>query len=119
MGGQSKIPMKDLRNRVNALRRKMALPLAVVRLRPVAEEFCLQWTAALACGQPAPQSHPLIGRVVGQGFRLPTFLALHNYLDRCRSRNTLPDCDELLRSLLPWAAARGLLGAPKGARLQE
>ncbi len=74
MSGKSKIPMKDLRNRVNALRRKMALPLAVVRLRPVAEEFCLQWTAALSCGQPAPQSHPLISRVVGQGFRLPTFL---------------------------------------------
>ena len=101
--------MSHLRNRVNALRRKMALPLAVVRLRPLAEEFCLRWTVAPSRRQPEPQSHLFISRVAQAGFRLPTFMAAHRYLERCRRQNSLPDCDELLRSLLPWAAARGLV----------
>ena len=99
--------MNDLRHRVNALRRKMALALAVVRLRPLAQEFCVQWAVAQSRRQPSPESHPFISRVVDAGLRLPTFMAAHNYLNRCRSRNTLPDCDELLRSLLPWSITLG------------
>ena len=104
--------MNDIRNRVNALRRKMALPLAVVRLRPLLQELCRQWAIALSRRQPAPQYHPFVSRIVRAGFRLPTFMPLHNLLNRHRGRNTLPDCDELLRCLLPWAATRGLITAP-------
>ena len=107
--------MNDLRRRVNALRRKMARKLAVVRLRRLAEEFCLQWTVARADRRPAPESHPFILRVVQAGFRLPTFMAAHNYLDRCRRQKTLPDCNALLRSLLPWSAALGPLDTPARA----
>ena len=102
--------MKDIRRRVNALRRKMALALAVVRLRPLAQEFCAQWDRALSDSRRLPQSHPFIRRVAQAGFRLPTFMAAHRYLERCRRQNALPNCYELLRSLLPWAAAFGPAG---------
>ena len=98
--------MHALRSRVNALRRRMALELAVVRLRRVAQEFCVQWTVARS------DSHPFVRRVVQAGFRLPTFMAVHNYLDRCRSQNATPDSDEIVRSLLPWSAALGLVDTP-------
>ena len=104
--------MNDLRHRVNALRRKMALALAVVRLRPLAQEFCAHWAVAQSRCQPSPKSHTFISRVVDAGLRLPTFMAAHNYLNRCRSRNTLPDCDQLLHSLLPWSATLGPFDTP-------
>ena len=104
--------MNDLRRRVNALRRKMALALAVVRLRPLARDFCVQWNVALSDHRPSPESRPFVRQVVDAGLRLPTFMAAHNYLKRCRSRNTLPDCDELLHTLLPWSAALGPVDTP-------
>ena len=97
--------MYDLRRRVNALRRKLAIPLAIVRLRRLAQEFCLQSTVARAERQPPPGSHPFIRRVVDAGFRLPTFMAVSQYLERCRTQNIIPDSYQLLRSLIPWAPA--------------
>ena len=104
--------MNALRSRVNALRRKMALELAVLRLRAVAQEFCVQWTVALSRRRPSPGSHPFIRSVVEAGFRLPTFMAAHKYLDRCRTQDTIPDSDQLLRSLLPWSATFGPVNTP-------
>ena len=97
--------MNALRSRVNALRRKMAIPLAIVRLRRLAQEFCLQSTVARADRRPAPEPHSFVRRVVDAGFHLPTFMAVHQYLDRCRTQNTIPDSGQLLRSLIPWAPA--------------
>ena len=102
--------MNDLRRRVNALRRKMARALAVVRLRPLAQEFCAQWDRALSDSRPLPEAHSFIRRVAQAGFRLPTFMAAHRYLERCRHQNALPGCHELLRALLPWSAALGPAG---------
>jgi hypothetical protein len=102
--------MNDLRRRVNALRRKMARALAVVRLRPLAQDFCAQWDSALSGSRPLPEPHSFIRRVAQAGFRLPTFMAAHRYLERCRRQNALPGCHELVRSLLPWSAAFGPAG---------
>ena len=97
--------MNDLKRRVNALRRKMALALAVVRLRRLADEFSLQWAAAIADRRPAPGFHPFVSQLVDAGFRLPTLMALHKNLDRCRRQNTIPRPEEIVRSLLPWYPA--------------
>ena len=64
--------MSDLRARVRALQRKMALELAVLRLRRLAEERCLQSLVARADRQPQPEPHAFIQRVVSSGFRLPS-----------------------------------------------
>ena len=101
-----------LRARVDALLHKLARPVAIVRLRRLADEFSLQWTVAIANRQSPPGSHPFIKRVADAGFRLTTFMALYNYLERCRSQNTIPGCNEIIRSLLPWSAALLPIGAP-------
>ncbi len=95
--------MNAVRARVYAVRRKMALPLAVLRLRRMADEFCLEWNVAIAYPRPLPETHPFIHRVVAAGFRLPNFMSVHRYLDRCRSRNTVPEAEDLLRVFLPWS----------------
>ena len=78
--------MNQIRSRINALRRKMALEISVVRLRPLADDFCLQWSVAVSDRRPPPDDHTFIRRVADAGFRLPTFMAAHRYLTRCLAR---------------------------------
>ena len=95
--------MRALRARVRALQRTLALELAVVRLRRLAGEFCLQSSVVRASGQLPPQPQAFIHRVASAGFRLPSFMAVHKYLERCRDKDILPDREDLLRSLIPWS----------------
>ena len=95
--------MRALQARVRALQRKMVKELAVVRLRRLSEEFCLESSVVRANGEPAPQPHAFIQGVASAGFRLPSFMAVHKYLERCRVKNILPDREDLLRSLIPWS----------------
>ena len=101
--------MKELRRRADALLRKMALPLAVVRLCPVAEEMCRQWEEAITQDQPAPDPLSFIRKVRGKGLRLPTFMAVHRYMEGCQRENRIPQPYEVIRALLPWNAARHLI----------
>ena len=95
--------MRALKARVRALQRILAKELAVVRLRRLSEEFCLQSSVGQVSGQTPPQPHVFIQRVASAGFRLPSFMAVHKYLERCRVKNILPDREDLLRSLIPWS----------------
>ena len=88
---------------MRALQRKLAKELAVVRLRRLSEEFCIESSAGQASGQPQPHPHAFIQRVASAGFRLPSFMAVHKYLERCRAKNVLPDREDLLHSLIPWS----------------
>ncbi len=113
--------LSQIRNRINALRRKYAIPLTVYRLRPLAEEFCQQWAVAQAGRKPAPESRPFIRKIASAGFRLSTFMELHKYLgtfmelhkylERRRHNNTRPDARKIIRCLLPRAAEQGCLEA--------
>ena len=93
--------LSSVRRRVDAIRRKLAVPLAILRLHRLANEFSLEWTVAIADRQPRPESHPFILRVAAAGFRLTTFMEVRKYLEGCRSQNTLPETYKLLRALLP------------------
>ena len=95
--------MRALRARVRALQRTMALELAVVRLRRLSEEFCIESSVGQASGQPPSHPHVFIQRVASAGFRLPSFMAVHKYLERCRVKDILPDREDLLRALVPWS----------------
>ena len=68
--------LSRIRNRIEALERKFAVPLAVVRLRPLAEKVCDEWAAAKAADKPLPKAQALIKRIADQrrpshDFRLP------------------------------------------------
>ena len=50
--------LSQLRRRVDALKRKLAVSLAVVQLRPIAEEFCDEWALAVSLGNEPPPVSP-------------------------------------------------------------
>ena len=100
--------MNQIRSRINALRRKMALEISHVRIRPMAEDYCLEWSVAATEGRPAPDDLAFI-RKVGAKFRLPTFMAAHQYLQQCLAEKIVPGVEHLLGALLPWAVVRGLV----------
>ena len=95
--------MRALQARVRTLQRILAPELAVVRLRRLSEEFCIESTVAHANGQLPSHPHAFIRRVAAAGFRLQSFMAVHKYLERCRDRNDLPDPEDLLHALIPWS----------------
>ena len=95
--------MRSLQARVRALQRILAPELAVVRLRRLSEEFCIESTVAHANGEPPSHPQAFIRRVASAGFRLSTFMAVHKYLERCRVNNNLPDREDLLHALIPWS----------------
>ena len=95
--------MGSLQARVRALQRILAKELAVVRLRRLSEEFYIEPSVVQASGQPPSHPHVFIQRVASVGARLPSFMAVHKYLERCRDRNDLPEREDLLRALIPWS----------------
>ena len=95
--------MRSLQARVRALQRILAPELAIVRLRRLSEEFCIESTVDQANGEPPSHPHAFIQRVASAGFRLQSFMAVHKYLERCRDRNDLPEREDLLRALIPWS----------------
>ena len=97
-----------IRSRINALRRKFALEISHVRLRPMVEDFCTESYAAAMDRKPLPDGRAFI-RKVGEKIRLPTFMAAHKYLEQCLKQKVVPGAENLLGALLPWATLRGLV----------
>ena len=97
--------MRALQARVRALQRTLAKKLAVVRLRRMPEEFCLQSSVDQANSRLPTHRHVFIQRVASAGFRLPSFMAAHKCLERRRAEDLLPDREDLLRSLNPLGRA--------------
>ena len=105
--------LSQIRRRVDALKRKFAIELAIVRLFPLAEDFSLHWAAEVTDHRPAPEIHPFIRRIADHGFRFHTFTALHHYLERCNNENKVPDPLGIIASLLPqvpYERLRDMLG---------
>ena len=105
--------LSQIRRRVDALKRKYALELTIVRLFPLADEFSLHWATEVADRRSAPEIHPFIRRIADHGFRFHTFMALHHYLERCNSEGKVPDPLGIISSLLPqvpYERLRDMLG---------
>ena len=96
--------MGEIRSRVRALQKKMAKELAIVRLRRLVKEFRLQWFVTLTDNKPLPDPRSFGFRVVKAGIRLPTFMEVNKYLEKCRRQKVEIDNHELLRTLIPWVS---------------
>ena len=96
--------MGEIRSRIRALQKKMAKELAIVRLRRLVKEFRLQWFVALTDNKPLPEPRSFGFRVVKAGLRLPTFMEVNRYLEKCRRKKVEIDNHELLRTLIPWVS---------------
>ena len=105
----------QLRTQVDALCRKYAAQLEVYRLRPLAQDFCDDMANAVTGDKPGPHlsllewTQVLFKRMTARGFRPRRLLVLHDYLKRCLEARVLPQANDVLRSLLPKAAERGLV----------
>jgi len=53
---------------------------------------------------PTPEPPDVIQRIAKAGFRLPTFVRLHRYLEDVQRRCEVPIPNTMVPSLLPWAA---------------
>ncbi len=89
-----------LRRRVDALKRRFAPELAIIKLRRVAEAVVNDWDSSRS--RP-PEPGDVIGRIADAGFRPSTFANLRRYLEDTRRRGDVPDPCEMIASLLPWA----------------
>ena len=92
--------LSQIRRRVDALKRRFARELAIIRLRRIAEAVAHDWDP----DQP-PEPADVIGRITRAGFRLPTFINLRRCLDDTRRREDVPEPETIVLSLLPWASA--------------
>ena len=92
------LTISQIRRRLDALKRRFAPELAIIKLRRIAEAVADHWDPA----QPTVPSD-VIGRIAKAGFRLPTFANLARYLNDTLRQEDVPDPDAIVLSLLPWA----------------
>ena len=90
--------ISQIRRRIDALKRRFARELAIVKLRRIAESVADNWDP-----DEPPEPHDVIQRVAKAGFRLNTFTRLSSYLNDMRRRNDVPDPYIIVCCLLPWA----------------
>ena len=91
--------LAQIRRRVNALKRKLAPELAIIKLRHIAEAVANDWDL-----DEPPEPAAVIQRVAKAGFRLNTFMRLQHYLKDTQSREEIPEPRRIVTSLLPWAS---------------
>ena len=101
--------LSRIRNRIEALERKFAVPLAVVRLRPLAEKVCDEWAAAKAADKPLPKAQTLIKRIADRGIQATTFGSLDRYFRECRDEGRFPSPRDIATVLFPHAAKKGVI----------
>ena len=90
--------ISQIRRRIDALKRKFAHELAIIKLRRIAEAVADDWTPS-----DPPEPSDVIQRVVKAGFRLNTFTRLSRYLNDVRRAGEVPYPNTIVLELLPWA----------------
>ncbi len=90
--------ISQIRSRINALKRKFAPELAILKLRRIADAVSDDWDPS----EP-PEPADVIGCIADAGFRLPTFMRLRRYLDHIRRQEDVPEPESIVLQLLPWA----------------
>ena len=108
--------LTQIRNRVQTLQRRYALPLTVIR-RPTPPSSAIVPTPPSSAPvaqdrkEPLPETHPFVIKLADAGIRLPTFGLLIHYFRRHREANTCPHPKSLVVALLPKPASRPIIDA--------
>ena len=90
--------VSQLRRRINALKRRFAPELTIIKLRRVAESVSDDWDP-----EQSPDPADVIERIADAGLRLPTFVRLRRYLEDTRRQGDVPLPESIVLNLLPWA----------------
>ena len=99
--------IRQLHAKLNALKRKYALPILILLRR--AQILCHDWAAAEANNQPIPSTSNMASQFANNAPRLPNYLYLHRYIVRTRRAKTNPNPYDIVRALLPHTRQSGLL----------
>ena len=92
--------LSEIRRAIDALKRKFATELTIIKLRRVAQAVADDWDP----DQP-PEPHDVIQRFVKAGSLHTTFANLARYLNNTRRQNDVPDPCDMVVNLLPWIDA--------------
>ena len=92
--------LSEIRRAIDALKRRFATELAIIKLRRIAQAVSNDWDP----DQP-PEPHDVIQRFVKAGCRLPTFANLSRYLNNIRRQGDVPEPCDMVVNLLPWIDA--------------
>ena len=97
--------LSQIRTRLTHLKRKYALPLAILRLRIQAEKLALEWNIAQANRRPLPPPNALVTQIA-RASRLPRpdRTALLHHFERLQQEKTTPSPLDIVHILLPQAA---------------
>ena len=90
--------LSEIRRHIDALKRRFARELALIKLRRIAEAVADDWIP-----DDPPEPHDVIQRIARAGFRLPTFARLSRYLKDIQRQGEVPDAESIVLNLLPWA----------------
>ena len=108
--------LSQIKAQVEALCRKYAKEIELYLLGKVSAEFCDEVADALIHPKSGPVKDPfdwvsvLFKRMAKHGYGPRSLPAVQNYLTRClQELHVIPQPREVLRALLPNAAARGLI----------
>ena len=95
--------LSQIRKEVNAIKRKYAKEIAIFRLRRVAEDIYNDYARAVGDRQDPPKPLDIVSRISRKGFRLTTWIHLHNYLEKVREEGDIPEPRRIVLALFPWA----------------
>ena len=95
--------LSEIRREIRALQRKYHREISLYRMRRVTEEVHHDYARAVADQEDPPKPLEVIRRIADKGFRLTTWMHLHNYLDKVREQGDIPEPRRMLLALLPWA----------------
>ena len=89
--------LSEICHRIDALKRRFARELAIIKLRRTAQAVANDWDPS----EP-PEPSAVIQRFVKAGCRLPTSGNLARYLNNTRRRGDVPEPCDMVVNLLPW-----------------
>jgi len=92
--------LSEIRRAIDALKRKFATELTIIKTRRIAEAVANDWNP-----DEPPEPHDVIQRFAKAGCRLPTFGNLSRYLNNTRRQGDVPDPVDMVVNLLPWIDA--------------
>ncbi len=95
--------LSEIRREIRALQRKYHRQLTIYRMRRVTEQVYNDYARAVGDQQEPPKPLEVIRKIADKGFRLTTWMHLHNYLDKVREAGDIPEPRRMLLALLPWA----------------
>ena len=95
--------LSEIKREIRALQRKYHRELAIYRMRRVTEQVHHDYARAVAGLQDPPKPLEIVRKIADRGFRLTTWIHLHNYLDKVREAGDIPEPRRMLMALFPWA----------------